>query len=75
MRFLISEVIIENEYKGHAKGLMGNFDGNSTNDFVLPNNTILDNDETNTERKIYNNFGQKCKLFICISQRMVYFLK
>jgi hypothetical protein len=40
---------------------MGNFDGNKTNEYILPNGTILDSGDTDTERKIYNNFGQKCK--------------
>lgn len=59
MRFLVSEVVVDNEYRGHAKGLMGNFDGDATNDFVLPNGTFLDINATRTERNIYNNFGQK----------------
>lgn len=64
MRFLISEVVVDSEYGSHAKGLMGNFDGNATNDFVLPNGTFLDENATRTERNIYNNFGQKCKHII-----------
>lgn len=59
VRFLISEVVVDCEYRGHAKGLMGNFDGNAANDFVLPNGTILVDNATGTERNIYNNFGQK----------------
>lgn len=44
-------------------GLMGNFDGNKTNDFILPNGTMLLQNATNTERKIFYNFGQICKLY------------
>lgn len=62
VRFLISEVVVDSEYGGHAKGLMGNFDGNPTNDFILPNGTILNKNSTRTEREIYNNFGQQCKI-------------
>lgn len=62
VRFLISEVVVDSEYEGHAKGLMGNFDGNPTNDFILPNGTILNKNSTRTEREIYNNFGQQCKI-------------
>ena len=40
---------------------MGNFDGNKSNDFVLPNGTILNENQTKTERQIYINFGQLCK--------------
>lgn len=63
VRFLISEVVVDSEYGGHAKGLMGNFDGNPTNDFILPNGTILNKNSTKTERDVYNNFGQQCKIF------------
>uniref|UniRef100_A0A8W8NAK6 Uncharacterized protein n=1 Tax=Magallana gigas TaxID=29159 RepID=A0A8W8NAK6_MAGGI len=59
VRFLISEVVVDSEYGGHAKGLMGNFDGNPTNDFILPNGTILNKNLTKTERNVYNNFGQQ----------------
>lgn len=62
VRFLISEVVVDSEYGGHAKGLMGNFDGNPTNDFILPNGTILNKNSTKTERDVYNNFGQQCKV-------------
>lgn len=72
VRFLISEVVVDSEYRGHAKGLMGNFDGNAANDFVLPNGTILDDNATGTERNIYNNFGQKCEHMICYNVLLLY---
>ncbi|XP_052690973.1 LOW QUALITY PROTEIN: uncharacterized protein LOC128168852 [Crassostrea angulata] len=59
VRFLISEVVVDNAYRGCAKGLMGNFDGNATNEFILPNGILLDGNATKTERDIYFNFGQK----------------
>uniref|UniRef100_A0A8W8N521 Fibrillin-1 n=1 Tax=Magallana gigas TaxID=29159 RepID=A0A8W8N521_MAGGI len=58
VRFLTSETMVDERYNGKVVGLMGNFDGNSTNDFVLPNNTILFGSAVNSERKIYENFGQ-----------------
>ena len=61
VRFLISELVVDSMYKGYTKGLMGNFDGNASNDFMLPNNTILNDNTTSTERQIYHNFGQQCK--------------
>mgnify|MGYP003691490745 CR=1 FL=1 len=61
VRFLISELVVDSMYKGYTKGLMGNFDGNASNDFMLPNNTILNANTTSTERQIYHNFGQQCK--------------
>lgn len=60
-RFLICETLINEIYKGMTTGLMGNFDGNKTNDFVLPNGTILPQNATNSEKKIFYNFGQQCK--------------
>uniref|UniRef100_A0A8W8N7V2 Fibrillin-1 n=1 Tax=Magallana gigas TaxID=29159 RepID=A0A8W8N7V2_MAGGI len=59
VRFLISEVVVDSTYSDFAKGLMGNFDGNATNEFILPNGTLLDENATKTERDIYFNFGQK----------------
>lgn len=76
VRFLISEVVVDSEYRGHAKGLMGNFDGDATNDFVLPNGTFLDKNATRTERNIYNNFGQKCNqlIMICLYLCLIRFI-
>lgn len=67
VRFLVSEVVVDSTYSGFAKGLMGNFDGNATNEFILPNGTLLDENATKTERDIYFNFGQKCKLLVSIN--------
>lgn len=61
VRFLTSESMVDEKYSGQVVGLMGNFDGNSTNDFILPNGTILYGSEVDTERGIYNNFGQLCE--------------
>lgn len=63
-RFLICETLINEKYKGMTTGLMGNFDGNKTNDFILPNGTMLPHNATNSEKKIFYNFGQQCK-FSC----------
>ncbi|XP_062605771.1 uncharacterized protein LOC134267581 isoform X2 [Saccostrea cucullata] len=59
VRFLISEVVVDDTYMGFVKGLMGNFDGNTSNDFILPNGTILSQNATRTERDIFYNFGQQ----------------
>lgn len=53
--------MVDEKYSGQVVGLMGNFDGNSTNDFILPNGTILYGSKVDSERKIYNNFGQQCE--------------
>uniref|UniRef100_A0A2C9M586 VWFD domain-containing protein n=1 Tax=Biomphalaria glabrata TaxID=6526 RepID=A0A2C9M586_BIOGL len=47
------------ELKGNITGLLGNFNGNVSDDFVLPDGTVLAPNETNTERKIFENFGRK----------------
>lgn len=62
-RFLICETLINEKYKGQTIGLMGNFDGDRTNDFSLPNGTTLPENLTNTQRKIYYNYGQHCKSY------------
>ncbi|XP_062579994.1 protein eyes shut homolog, partial [Saccostrea cucullata] len=59
VRFLISETIVDRTYMGFTRGLMGNFDGDINNDFILPNETILDKNATKTERDIYYKFGQQ----------------
>ena len=53
--------MVSEDYKGNVSGLMGNFDGDKDNDFILPDGTILPKSEVENERKIYYNFGQKCK--------------
>lgn len=60
-RFLVCETLVNDKFKNQTKGLMGNFDGIKSNDFVLPNGSILDEGKTNTERQIFYNFGQLCK--------------
>uniref|UniRef100_M3YWE2 Zonadhesin (gene/pseudogene) n=1 Tax=Mustela putorius furo TaxID=9669 RepID=M3YWE2_MUSPF len=36
-------ITLPNKYKGLVRGLCGNFDGNKSNDFILPNGTITQN--------------------------------
>ena len=50
--------VLPQEFMGRTRGLMGNFNGNDTDDFVYPNDTELDND-ADDERIHY--FGQTCK--------------
>ncbi|KAH9523910.1 hypothetical protein Btru_047391 [Bulinus truncatus] len=52
------EVNIEasKKFSGKMKGLLGNFNGIETDDYVLPNGTILSSNQT--ERQIYENFGK-----------------
>lgn len=61
VRFLTCESVVSEDYKGNVSGLMGNFDGDKDNDFILPDGTTLPKSEVENERNIYYNFGQKCK--------------
>ncbi|CAL1533923.1 unnamed protein product, partial [Lymnaea stagnalis] len=50
---------IPTDFKNQTKGLLGNFNGDKTDDFVLPDGTILTATQTDTERKIFENFGRQ----------------
>lgn len=45
-------------FNGKTRGLLGNFDGDPNNDFMLPNGTILSINSTD-DRLIFGEFGQK----------------
>lgn len=53
---------VPDRFKGSVSGLVGNYDGNKDNDFQLPDGRVLTPSEVDTERKIFDNFGQKCEL-------------
>ncbi|VDI73639.1 Hypothetical predicted protein, partial [Mytilus galloprovincialis] len=57
-RQLTLSASVPEDFKGQVKGLMGNFDGDKTNEFILPNGNVLTSSDVDSERKIYNNFGQ-----------------
>lgn len=61
---LLSETLVNKKYKGQTSGLMGNFDGINSNEFILPNGTVLDENAAKTERDIFFNFGQHCKFML-----------
>lgn len=42
-----------------TKGLLGVFNSNQSDDFTLPNGTIIG--INSTEKDIFNDFGQHCK--------------
>ena len=47
------------EYNSLTTGLMGNFNGNTTDDFIFSNGTMLDG---GTSDSIIHEFGQSCEL-------------
>ncbi|GFS13682.1 fibrillin-1 [Elysia marginata] len=51
--------IVPTTYKGQTTGMMGNYNDDNTDDFILPDGTQLTNDQTDTERKIFENFGRE----------------
>ncbi|KAL3868276.1 hypothetical protein ACJMK2_041103, partial [Sinanodonta woodiana] len=55
VKMLSIEVAIPNTYKGRVQGLMGNFDGDDTNDFMYRNGTSLN--ASSSDRDIFR-YGQ-----------------
>ena len=53
------------DYRGMTRGLLGNFNGVTGDDFVLPDGTTLASDLT--DRQIYEDFGPQCKLFLALA--------
>ena len=47
------------QFMGQTQGLLGNFNGNSTDDFIHPNGTLLNNDASD---RMIHDFGLTCKL-------------
>ncbi|XP_055860776.1 mucin-4-like isoform X7 [Biomphalaria glabrata] len=48
---------VPTSYKEKTSGLLGNYNGNPDDDFVLPNGTILSN--SSTERQIFEQFARR----------------
>lgn len=46
-----------------SKGLFGNNDGDPTNDFILPNGTVLTNNMT--DRQLFS-YGENCKHLVLL---------
>ena len=49
------------DFMGLTQGLLGNFNGNATDDFIYRNGTLLDNDASD---RMIHDFGQTCKSLI-----------
>ncbi|XP_059170016.1 mucin-4-like [Physella acuta] len=50
---------VPNSYQNKTKGLLGVFNKDPKDDFTLPDGTVLTEEQTNTERKISENFGNR----------------
>ena len=51
-------VVLPEQFMMQARGLLGNFDENSTNEFVFRNGTMIP--DSSRDREIHN-FGQSCE--------------
>ena len=47
------------EFVGQTKGLLGNYNGNNTDDLIYPNGTLLD---TGAGDRMIHEFGQTCEI-------------
>ena len=47
------------ELRGMTRGLVGNYNGDDSDDFIYPNGTMLANDTTD---RMIHQFGQTCEL-------------
>jgi hypothetical protein len=56
---LIVTIVLDDALFGKTKGLMGNWSGNTNDDWLLPNGTILP--PPLTDEQIHFDFGEKCK--------------
>ena len=52
--------VLPQDFMGLTQGLLGNFNGNDTDDFIDRNGTLLDNDAS--DNMIHFSFGQTCKV-------------
>ena len=64
LSFLHSSIELSDEFLGDTRGLLGYYNGDTTDDFLLPNGTFLPSNLT--EKEIYEQFGLLCK-WRCIS--------
>ena len=53
-------VNLPEEYESQTRGLMGNFNGDSTDDFILPSGIMLDDGASD---RMIHMFGQACGSF------------
>jgi len=61
-------VSLPQNLQGQTRGLLGNFNGNDTDDFFFFNGTMLSSDAS--EREIFD-FGQSCKLLFQVVKQSI----
>lgn len=66
---------VPDDFASQTVGLVGNFDGDDTNDFILPNGTVLTENQTRTERQIFYNFGVNCEYILPLRNHLRPFVK
>ena len=49
---------VPQEFEGNASGLLGNFNGDDSDDLRYPNGTEID---VNSPHRLIHDFGQSCK--------------
>lgn len=52
------------QYEGKTKALLGNYNGDPSDDIILPNGTVLSSNVS--EETIFYNFGELCKATVCL---------
>jgi hypothetical protein len=64
--------VLPQEFMGRTQGLLGNFNGNATDDFIYPNGTMLNNDASD---RMIHDFGLTCKLpWLQLGKSSLFFL-
>ncbi|KAH9524469.1 hypothetical protein Btru_054660 [Bulinus truncatus] len=53
---LLIEYSVPNDYQNYTEGLVGNFNGNTSDDFTLPNGRVLSTNAS--EKEIYHQFAK-----------------
>ena len=51
---------LEDSVRGNTRGLLGNFNGDSTDDFVMPNGIQV---PVNASDQMLHDFGQSCEFW------------
>ena len=57
-------VTLSEDYRNSTRGLLGTWNDDPTDDFTLPNGTVLS--PSSTSREIHFDFGVKCELLLLL---------